>query len=220
MTLEQNRCNVGHFRGVEELESNHLRGIQANISCSQWSCDQCRPKLIKKLRRRIFQGNFSSHITKDSKFAVKFLTLTLPGKAFRSQYTQEEAYVLMSANFRKLVKALKKSSGEFHYLRVVEPQRDGYPHLHVVLAGDAVAPRNILGKIRNLWSYKYQMGNIDLKYVRNFKHAIRYITKYLSKNSAIFKRKGKKYTASKGLLMKKEKKTWLDKKILSWCGPL
>ncbi len=67
----------------------------------------------------------------------------------------------MNHNYHKLIRALKKRYGHFHYLKVVEPHGDGFPHFHVLLVGPGIAPKAVLQTIRDLWVDKYGMGNVD-----------------------------------------------------------
>lgn len=211
-------CYVGHFRGVRlDYDNFKVLGISKNLRCKSWACDQCRPKNVKALRKRIFNGSMSEFVNvKNPRFNYKFLTLTVPGKEWRSIHSQDEAYELISDAWHKLRRALKKKFGKFHALRVVEGQQDGYPHLHVLLAGAGIASKGVLNTIRALWSYKYfdSFANVDIKVVKNWKHSVRYITKYLLKAESNYGKKGKKFTATQGALMKKEKNNWIKKKMV------
>lgn len=209
----EHACCVGYFKGVKYKDFRTLQGIKGNMLCKMWSCPTCRPNLVKKLRARLLNGEMMNHFTNGSRYQAKFLTLTCPGRAFRSANSPEQAYKLMSKSFRKLMKALAKFYGGFHYLRVVEAQRDGYPHYHVLLVGKGIESKNILNSIRELWCYKYGLGNIDLKLITSIKHGINYITKYMLKSEGVFMKKGHKFSASKDALQKKQKVTWLEKKF-------
>ena len=209
----QQGCYTGFFKGVQRVDFRTYKGVKTNTKCKMWGCPTCRPINVRKLRARIFNGNMNQFIKKGYRYQTKFLTLTCPGQVFRSQNSVRMATKLMSRSFHKLMKALAKSSGDFHYLRVVEAQRDGYPHYHVLLVGAGIANKNILSKIRNLWVSKYGMGNIDLKPVTSLEHAVRYITKYMLKSEGVFMKNGKKYTASKDALQPITKRTWMEKKF-------
>ena len=68
----------------------------------------------------------------------------------------------MIKNFHKLIRAIKKKYGNFHYFRVCELHKDDIPHFHVLLAGNAIIPKSILESIENLWRYKYGMGFVKI----------------------------------------------------------
>ena len=111
------------------------------------------------------------------------LTLTCPGETFRKNHTPEEALKIMNEFFEKLRKAMQKKWGCFHYLKITEPHKDGFPHFHVLIVGHAIAPKEVLGHIRSLWTEKYGMGNIDLQVLRKGLGAgVNYIMKYLTKS--------------------------------------
>lgn len=213
-------CHIGYFEGVQRENKSSLKGIRTNIRCKKWSCDYCRPILNKTLRKRLYNGNFSEFVDPSdpkSKYNYKLLTLTLPGAEWRSQRTPDQAYTDLSKSWDKLNRALKKQYGKFHSLRVVEPQRDGFPHFHILLSGKGIGKKSVLNTIRNLWSEKYfnAFANVDIRIVNNFKHAVRYITKYLLKNERTYGFKGKKYSTSKGALLKKVKMVWEKCKFYS-----
>jgi hypothetical protein len=106
-----------------------------------------------------------------------FLTLTLNPRLFS---TLHEAYVSMISGFNKIITAVRKRYPNFKgYVRVVEFQESGNPHLHVLLFGVDFVP---VEWIRELWEERYQLGTqINVKRIDNQKGAIRYIMKYLLK---------------------------------------
>ena len=105
----------------------------------------------------------------------------------------------MKKNWNKLVTALRKRLGAFHYVWVTEPQQDGYPHLHVLVAGQAVYKPEVLKLIEDLWRKKYHMGFVKLKSTDWKKGGIdglsRYLTKYMTKGL----KAGRKYSNVYGM---------------------
>jgi hypothetical protein len=178
---------VGHFRGVRHVEDGNYVGIRSNIACKRWQCPYCGPRKVKNLKRRIYKGNIAQLNQKKgfrpSRYGCKLLTLTVPGEAYRACKSPEDALQDASKAFHKLTRALKKKYGEYMYLRIVEPHKDGFPHFHILLVGDAIAPKEILESIRELWTFKYGMGNIDIQIIKKgFKAGVKYITKYITKD--------------------------------------
>ena len=216
----KNYCKnpVGYFRGIVQGD-NYLKykSVSGNVPCKSWFCDECRPKNLKKLRARIF----NSQMVQDykvkgfrDKYAQKFLTLTYPGKEFRKKFTPLKAYEQMVKAYDKLVRAIKRKWGNFRFIRVVEPQQDGFPHFHVVLVGRSISKKEVLKDIENLWRFKYGMGFVRLNVItQSLEHAIRYITKYLSKNPQSMGKNKRIFTASRGALQSIEKKTWIKKEF-------
>jgi len=211
-------CHIGFFQGVKRVSGNHLKGIRINLPCNSWNCEHCRPRKIKQLKIRCMQGEITEYANKKgyrSKYNYKMLTLTVPGKAYRSKYTPVEALEHLSKNFDKLIRALKKKNGkEFHYLKVVEPQKDGYPHYHILMVGHAIATSEIYKQIKNLWMYKYEMGFFWLTLLdHGLGGGINYIFKYLTKEIKPIKENKRIFTASQGALMKKEKINWIRSEV-------
>lgn len=217
---------VGTFAGVflDMDKAKHV-GIRSLLPCGSWTCPYCRKRNLKRLQYRIFEGEISKG--SENLFGQKFLTLTCPGKKYRDTHTPLEAHEEMQKNFAKLIKALKKRHGSFFYLKVVEKHKSGFPHIHVLLSGSAIAHKEVKEEIERLWCDRYGMGFAWIVLIKNgFRAGIKYITKYLVKdlnndasdNYGHIKSIGKYkrlFTASKGALMKVEKKNtdWLETKI-------
>lgn len=113
----------------------------------------------------------------------------------------------MAEAWNKLRTALKKYYGNFLFLRVVELHEDGYPHYHVLLVGEAIAPAKILSHITRLWR-SYGLGFVKLNVLRSdgrfdgtVKGAVKYILKYLFKKPAELEGKCRRYSAAKGALV-------------------
>ena len=152
------------------------------------------------------------------RYSIKLLTLTVPGRIFRRRYTPLEAYDQMAHNFDKLIRATKKRYGQFNYIRVVEPHRDGFPHFHIILVGDAIRPISVLPYIEALWRGKYKMGFVKMNVSKNpFNdgiHAIRYITKYMTKDLNNMGKNKRIFTASQGALMPRGKRDTYKSEIV------
>jgi hypothetical protein len=167
--------------------------------CHTYACSTCGPAKIRKLRARIFNGNLREFVKEGrEEFSEKFLTLTYPGGDRRSRTSPDQARREMASSFHKLIRALKKRLGPFHHLKVFEPHKDGMPHLHVLLVGDAIRPKEILTMIEDLWRFTYGMGFVNLKKTDGLVHAVRYITKYMTKCAD--KLAGQFWSASRGAL--------------------
>ncbi len=186
---------VGSFSGIT-IDGKKI--VAGSLRCNSWTCPSCQPRLKKKLYKRILHGSIGEEST--SRYGFKFLTLTYGGRKEResaeeqlerfNNSTDEKLnlrkyiYVIMMNNFHKLIRALKKKYGKFHYFRVCELHRDGIPHLHVLMAGNAIIPKEILNSIEKLWRKTYGMGFVRINCIkfRNKKHAISYMLKYITKD--------------------------------------
>jgi len=213
---------VGFFAGILQTEKfNVVKSVHGNLRCNSWECDFCRPKKIKELRKRLYNSEMMEDYRINGfrdKFSQKFLTLTCPGKVFRETYTPLEAYEIMSHCYDKLTRALKKKNGDYKFLKVCEKHKDGFPHFHVVMIGENIAKKDILDEIKELWCLKYGLGYVKMNIITNSPvHAIRYITKYLTKGVESMGKGKKIFTASRGALEKKKKFDWLDKRVFIGC---
>ncbi len=158
------------------------------LRCKAWNCPVCAKLnawVLEKKAEAALQGMISK-VKSDgfrTKYFTKFLTLTVPGKNFRAKVTPEYA--------EKLMTALRKKYGKYEYVWVYEPQKDGFPHMHVVLIGHNIAPVGILGDIKNLWNKKYKMGFVKMNAVTGgIKQISYYLSKYISKEMG----KGRKHS--------------------------
>lgn len=113
----------------------------------------------KKTIRRLLEQNFTN------KKNVSFLTLT-----FAENLTD-----VKTANiyFKKFIRQLRRFDSSVSYLAVIEFQKRGAVHYHVVLSAPFI-PRE---KMCKMWSY----GSWDLHKLRKIKSISAYVTKYISK---------------------------------------
>ena len=200
---------VGSFRGVylDQDTANH-KGIRAPIPCGSWECPYCGVKNLKRLKARIYSGNISTDVIgAGSRYCQKFLTLTCPGIDYRNSNTPLQAYEEMQSNFHKLVRALKKRLGDFYYLKVTEKHKDGFPHMHILLCGQAIKSKLVKEYIDELWCRKYGMGYTWIEVIKHgLRAGVSYITKYLTKaaqSGTRFARGKRLFTASVGALEKR-----------------
>ncbi|HCY85774.1 MAG TPA: hypothetical protein DHV36_11625 [Desulfobacteraceae bacterium] len=224
-----NRCPnpIGAFSGIT-IDGKKV--VAGSLRCNMWECRFCRERLKKKLFKRILTGAIGEELS--SPYSLKFLTLTFGGtearinavlrleKENKSRESEGEPplslkeyiYNIMIHNFHKLIRALKKKYGQFHYFRVCELHKDGIPHFHILFAGDAIAPKHILDSIENLWRGFYGMGYVKINCVRfrDKKHAVRYMLKYITKDIQKVGKWKRIFSASRGSLTKIEKMDWFS----------
>jgi len=188
---------IGVFAGIKAGENSIRSG---NLACGSWTCPDCQVVKKKILFRRIFDGAIATEPF--TPFGQKFLTLTYPGSTRRSGKHPAEIYAEMAEAFQKTIKMLRRKYGKFHYFRLVEPQRDGTPHFHVLLVGKSVAPKSFLQSVEHFWRNVYDMGFCKLNAVRfqDQLHAIRYMLKYVTKNIKKVGFKKRVFTASRSAL--------------------
>lgn len=223
------RCpnSPGLFQGTQfDFARDAFIGHSFNLPCKSWDCPYCNPRRLLHTRSRVYNGDMSQYVEEfvlkypeKRLYVQKMLTLTYPGlspidypKYNRTEYTPAEAYDQMSSKWNNLLAALRRKYGKFYYFKIVERQRDGYPHFHILMVGEAIIPKDILSYIRSLWCAKYRMGFADLgatSKFKNYKHAIRYTTKYLMKTDVKkipgrfnIKKGARLFSASRGAIEK------------------
>lgn len=199
---------VGYMYGAYVTpDGGHPRMSARVINCGSWECPYCRDRKAKEVMARALKGRIVEMAKRAGfreQYNFKFLTLTLPGKDFREKHTIEESLRMMSEVFHDLISELRTKRGAFDYLRVIEAQSDGYPHYHVLLVGEAIAPKQVLDDIERVWCREAGLGFVKINQVKaaggdngGIASAIKYCLKYLFKASPTFKRT-RRYTSSRG----------------------
>jgi hypothetical protein len=228
VNINSERCPnpVGAFSGIT-MDGKKI--IAGPLLCNSWTCPVCQKRLKKKIYKRILQGAIGEEAT--SRYAFKFLTLTFGGKEARQEMEEQVMkhnkkgngsvslqlfiYNIMIKNFHKLIRALKKRYGNFHYFRVCELHKDDIPHFHILFAGDAIIPKEILDSIEKLWRFRYGMGFVKINCVKfkNKKHAISYMLKYITKDIQKVGKWKRIFSASRNALARIIKTEWLMVKV-------
>lgn len=175
------------------------------IPCGKWGCSECAKMNARRLQREV-QAAIDGYLREADKtsakfpYSAKFFSLTVPGADYRAVTPIEEAERQSKAALNKTIKMLRKHYHVKDYLWVMEQQRDGYPHYHLLLLGPEIADKSILPFMVGLWTEKYGMGNADVEVVRNPKSMGWYISKYVSKGkSSAYGKNGHVFAFSKGL---------------------
>lgn len=174
---------IGIFQGVYS-QGQEKRLLVFPVDCGSWSCPDCGGRKARRLYARAMAGRIVAK--QDTQYSYKLLTLTLPGQVWRDNHTIREAYKDGSKAVTGLMKYLKYHLGEFAYLRVCELQRDGFPHWHVILVGDAIAPKDVLPMIERYWRDRCGLGFVKINRLKgedNIKRAVGYVLKYLFKGA-------------------------------------
>lgn len=197
---------------VEFVLDEEEKHLVSPIRCGSWKCEYCVKANAAALRRKIRDAlkawiEISGYDPAKSRYWGKFLTLTLPGNEWRALHPRVEAESILKASWRKLRNKMRRLYGDFEYVQVDELQPSGYPHMHVLLLGEKIAPKEILLMIRSFWSGFLGMGNVDIRPLTDVEGAAAYLSKYISKSKAGNLKKGNRvFSFSKGLndLVKKQ----------------
>lgn len=133
--------------------------------CKKWSCDPCGKKKARALAARIARAR-----------AYSFLTLT-----YRADPAISPQLALDRLNdaWRKLWKRWKREYGAAckGYVKIVELQKNGTPHLHLALR----APFIPQARISAAWNELTGSPIVDIRVVKTQSGISRYLSKYLTK---------------------------------------
>jgi hypothetical protein len=174
------------------------------LRCKMWSCEDCGPINARLLEREIadlIQGFEDRCGITEAKlrYAVKLVTLTLPGYLYRENHTPEEMEQDIKRYLGKLMDQLRKKRGVIEYLWVRELQKDhDAPHIHLLIFGPGVVDADIKDFIEHLWRDVYGMGFCWISVVKTSKGMARYLVKYLAKGLGEGMKGYRVYSMSRG----------------------
>ena len=140
-----------------------------------WRTPHSAKRKLRKLRGRLFGGLRAR--TSAAARRCSFLTLTVAHTK-----TPKEAYDDMRESWNALATWWRKAYPKMKFFRVVELHADGFPHFHMLLIG---APWIAQKKIAEQWAGLLGQAHaiVDIRKVKGDEHAVRYVTKYLLKQS-------------------------------------
>lgn len=198
-----NSEGIYHVREVDE-ETGEITGrvatpeeqeaIREEIKLSSRATSN---QIARNKVRRLVLANFNNR--------SRFLTLT-----FRQNIQDVE---LASKTFERFVKYmnydLKEEGKEFKYIAVIEFQKRGAIHFHLICDGLPMNRKGYRNHVRDRWRQAIRtvtgaegdgVGNIDLKKISHVDNVGAYVVKYMTKAEADKRLFGKKlYRTSQGL---------------------
>jgi hypothetical protein len=134
------------------------------LPCKSWICDYCGPRRAKRYRHAIRSAAEAHHLQ-------RFLTLTLDPKKINGDPVR-----YLNLAFAKLRVYLRRAYGVSpQYIRVLEFQKNGNPHFHILI--DRYVD---LEWIRRSWIAVGGGFMIDIRFV-DVHRISRYLSKYLTK---------------------------------------
>ena len=145
-------------------------GTIATLKCKRWSCPLCLDYNRRQVVTKARDGN-----------PTTFLTLTW--NANRPETPDEAARVMKHAWVllrRRIVKKYRVKSIPF--IVVFERHKNGYPHMHILMRAPFIKQAWLSDQMRDL----IDAPIVDIRAVKDRKHAFWYITKYLGKELAAF----------------------------------
>jgi hypothetical protein len=156
--------------------------------CKRWPCPNCGWKNARKLAGRIMATPCRRFAT----FTIRFDPLTDP----------VEELDRMNRAWRLLWKRIKRRQGQQArgYVKVIELQKNGTPHLHIALDCGFISQRWLSSQ----WLELSGSPVVDIRIIRTQRGLARYLAKYLTKASeAVASRR--KFSASRAFLPPWEK---------------
>ncbi len=131
-------------RGFPVSGRNGPLAVVLFVGCKQWHCPVCGRHLARRYAAIAQAGCALANER------VRLLTLTC------GREPVERAWGELQARWRKLHKRLaRRAGGRLAYFLVVERQRRGHPHLHVLLRDSGYLPRPILRKAARECGFGY-----------------------------------------------------------------
>lgn len=163
------------------------RYLAARLRCKAWTCPKCGPRRAKRLRRAIVEQAEAQGLN-------IFLTLTMDPK----KGTAAESWPRIKDTWKKFQVYLGRRYGKgVKFLWVLEAQKSGYAHLHILL--DRFVPQ---AWIKHAWD---DLGGGRIVFIEraNVQKAGRYLAKYLTKGfDEGLKRGQRRYGSSRGVNLK------------------
>lgn len=149
-----------------EAHQRHCRPLY----CRSWSCEVCQPRRRAQLMAQAAGGNPN-----------RFLTLTVNPAIGDSP---SDRLRLLARAWRVAVQRLRRAfpGKTIDYLAIVEETKQGEPHLHLLLR----APFIPQGLISAIMGELIESPIVDIRAIKNVRHVIRYVAKYITKAPAQF----------------------------------
>jgi hypothetical protein len=159
------------------------------LYCKQWHCSICAPRLKANFVHRVKAAKPDHHLT---------CTCAHPEGA-----TPAIAEAAIRAGWPDFVKELRKLDPKLEYCRVLEYQKNGWPHLHIALRAGYLPIKSV----EAAWRKKCWPGYCFITYRSNPAATANDLGKYIAKAASINHARRKRvraYTASAGFFPKEE----------------
>lgn len=104
------------------------------LRCKSWRCKRCGPRKVRRTIGLIQAGMAAGFI--------RFATFTAPGDEDTDASFREA-----TRRWKRLRLRIERRWGKFEYFIVVEPQKRGHAHLHVLIRGPRFLPQRQLARM-------------------------------------------------------------------------
>jgi hypothetical protein len=142
----------------------------AAYRCGSWDCYCCGYRMRQNLVEEI------ERITSERPELCRMLTLTLDPETAPSRSDQQHGYI--TDRWNALRTRLKREVGDFSYIWVREEQKNGLPHLHILVS--RYLPQQTVAAA---WSELGGGEIVDIRKIDRLDKAAHYVGKYLTKDS-------------------------------------
>ena len=176
------RCGKLSLRGVAPGATNHAKFVR--VTCKCWNCPGCGPRKANRYRKSI------GRLAEANRLNV-MLTLTLAGEKLNGE--DSTRYInRIFGHFRTYLK--RKLRRPPVYIRILEYQKNGNAHLHILLNG--YIPQ---AWISDAWVSLGGGKIVDIRRVSMHKVS-HYLSKYLTKQMLLSApKRARRVTTSRGL---------------------
>jgi len=148
--------------------SDHFQStLLIALTCKRWGCRYCGQRKSSELAARVAAAKPN-----------KLITLTVNPKAYERP---REAYEDTRRKLSELAKVMRRETGSFEYLRVLEVTKKGWPHYHLV----ARSPYIKQAWISSVWNDLTGAPVVDIRAIKRKDHVASYVMKYLCKQTYI-----------------------------------
>lgn len=137
------------------------------LTCKRWGCRYCGVKKSRALAARTGAAKPN-----------KLITLTVNPRCY---ITPREAFEETRRKLSELARVVRKQTGEFEYLRVLEVTKKGWPHYHLVARSPYIKQK----WISDVWNDLTGAPIVDIRAIRKAEHVVPYVMKYLCKQTYI-----------------------------------
>ena len=135
------------------------------LTCKRWECRTCGPNKVRATIGRIRRGMTAGE--------CRFFTITSPGRE-----VPQTSYAELPRRWKRLHERIARRFGRIEYVTVVEAQKRGHAHLHVVYRGPFI-PQSWLSRAAKASGFG---PIVDIR--RPPRTIATYVAKYLAKDLA------------------------------------
>jgi hypothetical protein len=140
------------------------------LRCKSWRCRRCGPKKVRRTIAIIQAGMAAGFI--------RFATFTARGDEDPTTSFREA-----TRRWKRLALRIERRWGKFEYLIVVEPQKRGHAHLHVLIRGRRFLPQRHLARMAQECGFG-RVADIKAGHPQLAGYLAKYLTKTLEMTPA------------------------------------